>query len=627
MACRRVKTRIGPSPGGVGYAVIDRHIAEQSGAPQVRHKTMQAIVNPDIDDEGIFEAVVSVFDNVDRGGDIVRPGAFRKSLEHWKTSGSPIPVYWSHRLDSPDMNIGQVIEATELAGGDRMIPSWAGDWVRAHGGLYVKARLDPFGMGAQVRHLLKERRVRQFSFSYDVVREQRSKDNESNELLELALHEIGPTPIGMNALTELISAKNTPTPDGTGDPVRAPEQIEGRALMDETVRDAIAADVAAAKAIIAGIEGENTPDDVDRAVAERAATVAAFKALQVELLGGVEGGSYPAPGSKAAVGRQWGDAIVRASSHGHRYKGLTPSGFVLTPTPAPEVVAQGRPVTQLTSLIPTGPTDGTFSWMRHDVRDLRAAPVAPGQRKPQSDFTLTGVQDRARTIAHLTPPINRNDLSDSGNLREFLGEELVYGLQVATESQVLTGDGVGENFLGLSSTPGTQAAVRAGTDDLSLVRVYRSAVTKIETVGLAPSGFVMNPQDWENLEGAVVEGSFAFSGGGGTQHVPLDSSARRAWGIPVVTTPAQPAGTAWLGDWGSSRLWVREDVRIEWSQHLYDPDLLGAGQGATYFETNLCQLRAECRIGFGVVRPSGFVKITLAPVTARTATRAGSGRS
>lgn len=176
----------------------------------MKFKTMPATVAPQDTDDGVFEAIVSVFNNKDYGGDIVRTGAFKSSLDFWSTSDSPIPVYWSHRMDDPMMNIGEVVDAEELAGGAKAIPSWANDWVKEHGGLYVKAKLDDFGMAAQVRHLMKARRVKQFSFSYDVINEQRSKSGDYNELLDLFLHEVGPTPLGMNPLTELISAKAKP---------------------------------------------------------------------------------------------------------------------------------------------------------------------------------------------------------------------------------------------------------------------------------------------------------------------------------------------------------------------------------------------------------------------------------
>lgn len=185
----------------------------------MKHKSAPAQLTPQaVDDTGHFEAIVSVFGNKDLVGDVVMPGAFAKSLEAWYAAGDPIPVYWSHRLDDPTYNIGSVVEAKELFGGDPTIPDWANAHVKANGGLYVRGMLDDFGLGKQVAHLMRARRVKQFSFSYDVVRETQSKSGDVNELHELWLHEVGPTPLGANPLTELISAKNAPDPPGEPEP-------------------------------------------------------------------------------------------------------------------------------------------------------------------------------------------------------------------------------------------------------------------------------------------------------------------------------------------------------------------------------------------------------------------------
>lgn len=175
----------------------------------MKTKTMPANVEV-TDDHGFFEAIVSVFGNKDAAGDIVMPGAFAKSLDQWQQAGDPIPIYWSHRLDDPTYNIGEVKGAREMLPGDTHMPDWVSEHVKSHGGLYVMGQLDDHGLGKQVSHLLKNRRVKQFSFSYDVLREMKSKDNSANELHELWLHEVGPTPLGCNPLTELISAKNPP---------------------------------------------------------------------------------------------------------------------------------------------------------------------------------------------------------------------------------------------------------------------------------------------------------------------------------------------------------------------------------------------------------------------------------
>jgi HK97 family phage prohead protease len=143
--------------------------------------------------EGQFEAIVSVFGNTDSYGDVVMPGAFADDLTAWEASGDPIPVYWSHRMDDPDFNIGHVLEAKET---DK--------------GLWVRAQLDlDAPKAAQVFRLLRGKRVTQFSFAYDVIEgaEVKREDGTVYELRKLKVYEVGPTPIGANPETELLAVK------------------------------------------------------------------------------------------------------------------------------------------------------------------------------------------------------------------------------------------------------------------------------------------------------------------------------------------------------------------------------------------------------------------------------------
>jgi HK97 family phage prohead protease len=146
---------------------------------------------------GTFEAIVSVFGNKDSYGDKVVPGAFAETLREWAAKGDPIPVYWSHRMDDPDFNIGWVLDAKEV-----------------ESGLWVKGQLDldnptATSKAPQVHRLLKGRRVTQFSFAYDIVEAAfvETEDEWWYELRQLKLHEVGPTPIGANQDTELLAVK------------------------------------------------------------------------------------------------------------------------------------------------------------------------------------------------------------------------------------------------------------------------------------------------------------------------------------------------------------------------------------------------------------------------------------
>lgn len=144
------------------------------------------------DDKGEFSAIVSVFGNVDLGGDRVMPGAFDKSLAKWQESGDPIPVIWNHQWDNPLAHIGAIDPA---------------DAVETDEGLMVKGTLDlDNAFAAQVHRLLMERRVKELSFGYNVVDAKRAKDG-ALDLLELDLIEVGPTLKGMNPDTSLLAVK------------------------------------------------------------------------------------------------------------------------------------------------------------------------------------------------------------------------------------------------------------------------------------------------------------------------------------------------------------------------------------------------------------------------------------
>lgn len=145
--------------------------------------------------EGEFEAIVSVFGNVDSYGDVVMEGAFVDDLAAWSAKGDPIPVVWAHDWADPFSHLGTVVAAEER-----------------EKGLWVHGRvedLDTNAKAAQVYRLLKGRRVTQFSFAYDVLEGGWGKreDREVYELRKMHIHEVGPCLLGANQETELLAVK------------------------------------------------------------------------------------------------------------------------------------------------------------------------------------------------------------------------------------------------------------------------------------------------------------------------------------------------------------------------------------------------------------------------------------
>jgi HK97 family phage prohead protease len=99
---------------------------------------------------GVFEALVAVFNNVDRMGDKILPGAFAKSLGRWKASGDP-PL--SMRI------CGTILTRYSL-------------WLEAREddeGLYIKAQLTWIEHRGGVWKRMRVRVLKAVQLSYDVV--------------------------------------------------------------------------------------------------------------------------------------------------------------------------------------------------------------------------------------------------------------------------------------------------------------------------------------------------------------------------------------------------------------------------------------------------------------------------
>ncbi|WP_320783846.1 phage major capsid protein [Streptomyces sp. CRN 30] len=313
------------------------------------------------------------------------------------------------------------------------------------------------------------------------------------------------------------------------------------------------------------------------------------------------------PRVKAAGGSDWGTTVRDAVSEGDGYKGILATGSVPLTVPLdPEPVRQGVPVLALRQLIPTEVGPSRFSYLRQTVRTNNAAPVARGAKKPESVYTFERVDDRTRTIAHLSEPIARQDLRDAPSLERVLDLEMRLGTELALEAQIINGNGSGENVTGIANVSGSQAQEW----DTNLLTTARKAKTKLEVLSfLDGAAYVMHPSDWETVE-LLADNEAAYYLGGPVQTVEV--AARRLWGLPVVTTTAQTAGTAHLVNFPlATELRIVEDVTLDWSENVYDANALGTGQGASDFQRNMIRFRCEMDAGLKIFQPSAIVEIDL----------------
>lgn len=219
--------------------------------------------------------------------------------------------------------------------------------------------------------------------------------------------------------------------------------------------------------------------------------------------------------------------------------------------------------------------------------------IAEGGLKPESTFGFERDATTVKTIAHWIP-VTKRALADAAQIRTMIDSFLRYGLEEALEDELMTGDGTGEHLLGLANTPGvqTQGAV-GGKTNLDILRMSRR---KVQIGGRAnPTAYAMNPIDWENVE-LMKDADNRYLGAG-----PFSLTAPRLWGLPVIQSEAIPQGTAWCAAWNWGVVYDREQATVQ-----------ATDSHADFFVRNLVAILAEMRAGFAILRPSAFVKVTLA---------------
>lgn len=145
--------------------------------------------------DGEFLVYPSTFTRTpDAYGDVVAPGAFADAIADWDASGNVLPALYGHRMDDPDFYVGGAIEQSE----------------DDHGWL-VKGKFDlESPKGPTVYKLVKERKLTQLSFAYDVVEAEEVEledGTKANELRKVKTYEFSFVPVGANQDTSVVAIK------------------------------------------------------------------------------------------------------------------------------------------------------------------------------------------------------------------------------------------------------------------------------------------------------------------------------------------------------------------------------------------------------------------------------------
>lgn len=317
--------------------------------------------------------------------------------------------------------------------------------------------------------------------------------------------------------------------------------------------------------------------------------------------GGGGGGGFDTPGAEFVEHMAELKDISSASMHGRRQSfsietkaTLTTSASsvgALSPQPYRDGVLM-LPQRQLRvrSLIPTiAITTGSVEYPKQTTRTNNAAPVPEAQLKPESAYNFTMQSLTPKVIAHWIPA-SRQILEDAPQLRGLIDSELIYGLALREDAQLLLGDGTGENLSGLvtNSTAYSAPITIAGGTMLDQVAL---AMLQASLADFTPTGIIMHPSDWMRIRLLKdADGKYLLGN-------PGDQVDPRLFGLPVVATTSMTIDKFLVGDFNAAAtLYDRWNPRIE-----------VATEHADFFVRNMVAILCEERIALAVKQAGALI--------------------
>jgi HK97 family phage major capsid protein len=235
------------------------------------------------------------------------------------------------------------------------------------------------------------------------------------------------------------------------------------------------------------------------------------------------------------------------------------------------------------SLLPTVQiSTGSVEYPKQTTRTNNANTVAETLVKPESAYGFTMQTVTPKVIAHWVPA-SRQILEDAPQLQGIIDTELLYGLSLKEDAQLLGGDGTGENLSGLITNATAYSApfaIAGGTmiDQIGL------AILQTTLADYTPTGIIMHPSDWLRIRLLKNADGEYLLGDPGAAVPPV------LLGLPVVETTSMAIDKFLVGDFQrAATLYDR------WNPHI---DV--SSEHADFFVRNLVAVRAEQRLALAV---------------------------
>ena len=306
--------------------------------------------------------------------------------------------------------------------------------------------------------------------------------------------------------------------------------------------------------------------DAAEIAAKKTASGATVKSFKQGLIEGISKGALDAMlngNSRSATFEiKAGDMTVANNFTGEVIPAQYVAGIKYDPTRAVHV----------RQLLPQGSTQSeVVRFVRESAYDNGAAPIAQGGLYPESDFDLTAEDANVRKIGTYFR-ISEEMLADTAQLTSYLSARAPEKLLTVEDTQLLYGNGSGQNIEGVSYAS-TAFAAGSFADTITAANqfdVLTVAINQLALVNYTPDYIMVNPTDFTKI--LLLKS---------TTHEYLKDQVYQGLqpnflGVPVVINTAVTAGTYLVGNFAlGTQMWVRENLALE----FFREDVINVREG------------------------------------------------
>jgi HK97 family phage major capsid protein len=214
----------------------------------------------------------------------------------------------------------------------------------------------------------------------------------------------------------------------------------------------------------------------------------------------------------------------------------------------------------LRSLVNTAGTSSKYvTYIESNGQEGGAGMTAEGAAKTQADFNVVETSVAVKKITSWIK-VSKEMIADLPFMRNEINNELMELVELKLDSQILSGDGTGDNLTGILEnaiawSAGNFADLFVTPNETDVLRV---AIAQIQTALFNPNYIVLHPEDVAKMElQKSTTGEYVYP-----ISLNIDGVAR-VKGVPVIENTGITAGTFLVGDFTKSNLRIREDLNIQ----------------------------------------------------------------